>query len=221
MTANDRYPEEQLRREIVRYSKWLYRLGFMPGTSGNLSVRLDHERLLATPTGVSKYLLRSADLVIVDLAGSQLAGARRVTSEIGMHLAIYGQRADVQAVIHSHPPVATGFACAGRALDEMFCQEAIMTLGTVPLASYATTGTDEVADSLIPFIHGHEAILLANHGAVTYGRSLPDAFTKMETLEHLAQIRLVTHQLGSARTLEHDQAARLLEARERYVQNAM
>jgi L-fuculose-phosphate aldolase len=103
----------------------------------------------------------------------------------------------------------------------MFCQEAVMTLGSVPLASYATTGTDEVADSLIPFIHGHEAILLANHGAVTYGRSLPDAFTKMETLEHLAQIRLVTHQLGSAQTLEHEQAARLLQARERYVQNAM
>jgi L-fuculose-phosphate aldolase len=221
MTPNDRYSEQQLMREIVRFSKWLYRLGFMPGTSGNLSVRLDDERLLATPTGVSKYLLRSADLVIVDLEGRQLAGPRRVTSEIGMHLAIYCQRADIQAVIHSHPPVATGFACAGRALDEMFCQEAVMTLGSVPLASYATTGTDEVADSLIPFIHGHEAILLANHGAVTYGRSLPDAFTKMETLEHLAQIRLVTHQLGSAQTLEHEQAARLLQARERYVQNAM
>jgi L-fuculose-phosphate aldolase len=221
MTPNDRYSEQQLMREIVRFSKWLYRLGFMPGTSGNLSVRLDDERLLATPTGVSKYLLRSADLVIVDLEGRQLAGPRRVTSEIGMHLAIYCQRADIQAVIHSHPPVATGFACAGRALDEMFCQEAVMTLGSVPLASYATTGTDEVADSLIPFIHGHEAILLANHGAVTYGRSLPDAFTKMETLEHLAQIRLVTHQLGSAQTLEHEQAARLLQARERYVQIAM
>ena len=221
MTPNDRYSEQQLMREIVRFSKWLYRLGFMPGTSGNLSVRLDDERLLATPTGVSKYLLRSADLVIVDLEGRQLAGPRRVTSEIGMHLAIYCQRADIQAVIHSHPPVATGFACAGRALDEMFCQEAVMTLGSVPLASYATNGTDEVADSLIPFIHGHEAILLANHGAVTYGRSLPDAFTKMETLEHLAQIRLVTHQLGSAQTLEHEQAARLLQARERYVQNAM
>jgi L-fuculose-phosphate aldolase len=108
MTPNDRYSEQQLMREIVRFSKWLYRLGFMPGTSGNLSVRLDDERLLATPTGVSKYLLRSADLVIVDLEGRQLAGPRRVTSEIGMHLAIYCQRADIQAVIHSHPPVATG-----------------------------------------------------------------------------------------------------------------
>jgi L-fuculose-phosphate aldolase len=193
----------------------------VPGTAGNLSVRLDQERLLATPTGVSKYCLRSADLVIVDLDGRQLAGSRRVTSEIGMHVAIYRQRYDVDAVIHSHPPIATGFACAGRALDEMFCQEAVMTLGSVPLARYATTGTDEVADSLIPLIHGHEAILLANHGAVTYGRSLSDAFLKMETLEHLAHIRLVTHQLGSARTLEEEQAARLLRARERYVQNTM
>ena len=221
MKEQDRGSEDLLRREIVRYSKWLYRLGFMPGTSGNLSARLDRDRLLATPTGVSKYCLRSSDLVIVDLDGRQLSGTRRVTSEIGMHLAIYQKRSDVDAVVHSHPPVATGFACAGRALDELFCQEAVMTLGSVPLASYATTGTDEVADSLIPFIPGHEAVLLANHGAVTYGRNLADAFFKMETLEHLAQIRLVTHQLGSSCPLEQEQAARLLRARERYVQNAM
>ncbi len=221
MTEEKHLREDELKREMVRYGRWLYRLGFVPGTSGNLSVRLDAERLLATPTGISKYMIRSADLVVVDLDGRQLAGTRRVTSEIGMHLAIYRQREDVEAVIHSHPPIATAFACSGRALDEMFCQEAVMTLGSVPLAQYATTGTDEVADSLIPYIPGHEAILLANHGAVPYGRNLFDAFQKMETLEHLAHIRLVTHQLGCARTLEGEQAERLLRARERYLQNAM
>jgi L-fuculose-phosphate aldolase len=221
MTEEKQLRQDELKREMVRYSRWLYRLGFVPGTSGNLSVRLDGERLLATPTGISKFMIRSADVVVVDLDGRQLAGTRRVTSEIGMHLAIYRQREDVEAVIHSHPPIATAFACSGRALDEMFCQEAVMTLGSVPLAEYATTGTDEVADSLIPFIPGHEAILLANHGAVTYGRNLFDAFQKMETLEHLAHIRLVTHQLGCARTLEGEQAERLLRARERYLQNAM
>ncbi len=204
----------------MRYSRWLYRLGFAPGTSGNLSVRLDEERLLATPTGMSKYILRSADLVVVDVAGRQRGGTRRVTSEIGMHLAIYREREDVEAVVHAHPPIATAFACAGRALDEMFCQEAVMTLGTVPLARYATTGTEEVAESLTPFIRGHEAILMANHGAVTYGSSVFDAFQKMETLEHVAQIRLVTHQLGCAQTLEGEQAERLLRARARYMENA-
>lgn len=221
MREQKRHSEDELRRELVRYSRWLSRLGFVPGTSGNLSVRLDGDRFLATPTGVSKYLMRSADAVIVDLEGKQLAGARKVTSEIGMHLAIYRQRLDVEAVIHAHPPIATAFACAGKALDEMFCQEAVITLGSVPLARYATTGTDEVADSLIPYIAGHEAILMANHGAVTYGRDIFDAFNKMETLEHLAHIRLVTHQLGSARTLEGEQAEQLLRAKEKYLRNAM
>ena len=212
--------EDELRRDLVRFSKWLYRLGFMPGTSGNLSARLDDERLLVTPTGVSKYLLKSTDMVVVDLDGRQLAGSRKVTSEVSMHLAVYRLRGDVEAVIHSHPPLATAFACAGRALDEMLCQEAVMTLGIVPLARYATTGTNEVAASLIPLIPEHEAILLANHGAVSYGKTLLDAFLKMETIEHLAHIHLVAHQLGSAQTLNADQVEQLKRAKARYVQNA-
>jgi L-fuculose-phosphate aldolase len=213
--------EGKLRRDLVSFAKWLYRLGFMPGTSGNLSVRLDRECVLATPTGTSKYLLKPNDMVVVDLEGRHLAGCRKVTSEIGMHLAIYRQRNDVEAVVHSHPPVATAFACAGRALDEPLCSEAIMTLGSVPLAEYATTGTEEVAASLIPLIPGHEAILMANHGAVTYGKSLLDAFLKMETVEHFANISLVAHRLGSARPLEQDEVNELLRAKAKYVQNAV
>lgn len=219
LTTQDYRTEERLRTELVRFGKWLYRLGYMPGTSGNLSVRLDSERLLATPTGASKYLLKAADMVIVDLEGTVLAGSRKATSEMGMHLAIYHNRKDVAAVIHSHPPIATAFACAGQALDEMLCQEAVMTLGSVPLAAYATTGTDEVAASLIPLVRDHDALLMANHGAVTYGQSLSDAHFKMETLEHVAQIRLIAHQLGSPRTLQKEQAERLLIAKERYLQN--
>lgn len=209
--------EAELRRELVQFGKWLSRLGFVPGTSGNLSVRLDAERLLATPSGASKYLLRSADMVIVDLNGRQLAGTRRMTSEIGMHLAIYHRRPDVQAVIHSHPPVATGFACTGRALDEVLCQEAIMSVGLVPLAGYATTGTREVAASLQPFLADHDAILMANHGAVSYGDSLLDAFLKTETLEHLAHIHLVAHQLGSPHALKKEQLEQVLSAKAMYV----
>jgi len=210
---------DELKRDIVHFGKRLYQLGYMPGMSGNLSVRLADGRLLATPTGKSKFALQCEDLVVVDLEGRQLEGVRRVTSEIGMHVAIYRERVDVQAVIHSHPPIATAFACAGRPLDRMLCQEAVLALGTVPLASYATTGTDEVAESLAPWVAGHEAILMANHGAVTYGRDLEDAFCKMETLEHVAHIQLTAHQLGSPRTLEEEQTRRLFRARERYLQN--
>ena len=213
--------EVELRRDLVRFSRLLYRLGYMPGTSGNLSVRLDASRLLVTPTGVSKFLLGSADMVIVDLAGRQLNGHRRMTSEVSMHLAIYRHRADVTAVVHSHPPIATAFACVGQGLDEMLCQEAVMTLGVVPLATYAATGTEEVAASLTPFIPDHDAILLANHGAVSYGRNLLEAFQRMETVEHLAHITLVAHQLGAPRTLEHEQIRQLREAKTRYLQNVI
>lgn len=209
-----------VRRDIVRFGRWLYRLGFAPATAGNLSVRLDDGTLLVTPTGVSKYLLRRQDLVRVDEEGRLLEGMRRPTSELGMHLAFYRMRPDVHAVIHAHPPIATAFACSGRALDELICQEAAMTLGPVPLACYATTGTDEVAASLRPLIPGHDAVLLANHGAVACGTSLADAFFRMETLEHLAQIRLAAEQLGACRTLEQEQMDRLRHARERYIRNA-
>jgi L-fuculose-phosphate aldolase len=213
--------EVELRRDLARFGRLLYRLGFMPGTSGNLSVRLDASRLLVTPTGVSKFLLRPADMVIVDLEGKQLDGYRKMTSEVSMHLAVYRHRKDVAAVVHSHPPIATAFACVGRGLDEMLCQEAVMTLGVVPLATYAATGTEEVAASLAPFIPDHDAILLANHGAVCCGRTLLEAFQKMETVEHLANITLVAHQLGAPRTLEHEQIKQLRDAKTRYLQNVI
>ena len=220
MIETARPTEYELRRDLVRFGKWLSRLGFTPGTSGNLSVRLNRHYLLVTPTGVSKNLLKAADLVIVDLQGNLISGTRKVTSEISMHLAVYHQRSDIYAVIHSHPPVATAFACAGRALDEMLCQEAVMTLGAVPLARYATTGTNEVAASLAPYIPAYEAILMANHGVVSYGKDLLEAFLKMETVEHLAQISLVAHQLGSAQPLRVEQVEALHRARAKYMQNA-
>jgi L-fuculose-phosphate aldolase len=181
---------------------------------------LDGQRLLVTPTGVSKALLKAADMVIVDMDGTPLAGSRKVTSEISMHLAVYQLRDEMRAVVHSHPPIATAFACSGRGLNEMLCQEAVMTLGAVPLARYATTGTDEVAASLVPLIPGHEAILMANHGAVSYGETLLEAFLKMETVEHLAYVALVAHQLGSAQPLNAVQVQQLHLARAKYLQNA-
>lgn len=219
MIANGNGTEHELRRDLVKFSKWLYRLGFMPGFSGNLSTRLSSDLILSTPTGCSKYLLRAEDIVLVDLEGRQIAGSRRPTSEIGIHLAVYHSRPDVKAVVHAHPPLATGFACAGKALDVPLCAEAVMMLGPVPLAPYATTGTEDLAASLLSLIPDHTAILMANHGAVTYGNSILDAFLKMETVEHFAQICLVAHQLGSPRPLEGEAIGELHEARTKYLKN--
>jgi L-fuculose-phosphate aldolase len=211
--------ERELRRQLTRFSRWMYRLGFAPGTSGNLSVALDDRRILATPTGCSKALLKPSDMVIVDRDGHFLSGTRNVTSEIGMHLTVYRGRPDVNAVIHAHPPIATGFASCGLALDAPLCAELIMTLGSIPLAPYATTGTDEVGDSLQPFLRDHDAILMANHGLVTYGKDLLDAFMKTETCEHFAQVSLTARQLGCGKLLEGEALAKLQHARARYSAN--
>jgi L-fuculose-phosphate aldolase len=221
MAQNIRGAEGELRKELARFGKWLYRLGFTPGTSGNLSVRIGDDRILATPTGCSKYLLRPSDMVIVDLAGRQISGIKNVTSEIGMHLAIYQRRYDVGAVVHAHPPIATGFASSGLPLTEPLCSEAVMALGAVPLAPYATTGTEELAASLAPFIPDHDAILLANHGVVTNGENLLEAFLRMETVEHFAHVCLVARQLGSARPLEAKAVQQLLHAKARYKENSV
>ncbi len=212
--------EMDLRKQLVRFGKWVHRLGYTPGTAGNLSVRLDEHLILATPTGCSKGLLRVADIVLIDNEGHKLAGARNVTSEIGMHLAVYRMRPDVQAIVHTHPPIATAFAACGKALDQPICSEILMTTGLVPLAPYATTGTEEVSASLEPFIPDHDAILLANHGLLTYGSSLPDAFMKTETVEHFAQVCLSAHQLGGATPLRDIDIAKLQQARARYKLNA-
>jgi L-fuculose-phosphate aldolase len=211
--------EGDLRKQLVRFGRWLNRLGFAPGTSGNLSARLDGDRILATPTGCSKFLLHVSDMVIVDIDGKQLAGSRRVTSEIDMHLTIYRMRSDVRAVVHAHPPTATAFASSGIALDEPLCAEIVMTLGSVPLAPYATSGSLEVGHSLESFIPDHDAILMSNHGAVTYGATLLDAFMQMETLEHFARVCLIARELGGGKPLHHEMLSELFEARRKYRRN--
>jgi L-fuculose-phosphate aldolase len=220
-SAVDRPAEISYRRQLVRFGKWLYRLGFVPGTAGNLSVRLGEDAILATPTGMSKFLLQASDMVMVDLEGRKVGGTRNVTSEIGMHLAIYRRRPDIQAVVHAHPPIATGFASCGLALEEPLCSEVVMALGSIPLAPYATTGTTDIASSIVPLIADHDAILLANHGVVTGGDTLQNAFMCMETVEHFAHICLVARQLGCAKPLSRDHLAQLAEARTRYQKNAL
>lgn len=204
------------REELVRFGKLIHEKAFVSAMDGNLSVRLDDGTVLATPTSISKGAMRPEDMVQVDMQGRRLAGDRDVSSEIAMHLTIYRQRPDIGAVVHAHPVTATGFASAGLALDQPVCSELVITLGAVPLAEYATTGTPALSDSLLPYVFDYDAILLANHGAVTYGACLEQAYLKMEAVEHFAKIMLVTIQLGSPQLLTEENVRQLVDARSRY-----
>src|SRR6202451_3331145 len=208
--------ERKHREEIVRYGRMLHERGFVAAMDGNLSVRLDRERILVTPTGVSKGAMRAADMVIVDQDGTRVAGRRNVTSEIGMHVLVYRMRPDIQAIVHAHPPTATGFAAAGMALTEPLVCEVVMGLGCIPLAGYGTPGTSELAQTLIPYVPQYDAILMSNHGVVSYVDTLEHADMKMETVEHFAQIALVTHMLGRQQPLKQVEIDKLLVARTKY-----
>jgi L-fuculose-phosphate aldolase len=209
--------EQKHREEIIRFGRLLHQTGLVAATDGNLSVRLEDGNILCTPTLMSKGLMEADDLVIVDPDGRKLRGTRDVSSEIAMHLLIYRRRHDVGAVVHAHPPTATGFAAAGMALDRALCAELIVTLGSVPLASYETPGTPELAEALAPLVADHEAILMANHGVVTYGVDLLNAYMNMETVEHFAKIALVTHLLGKQQTLSDQHVDKLREIRTKYL----
>jgi L-fuculose-phosphate aldolase len=211
--------EREHREDLVRFGKLLHEQGFVSATDGNLSVRLGPGAILCTPSGVSKGFMSPEDMVIVDMQGRQLGGELRRSSEILMHLTIYRVRPDVNAVVHAHPCTATGFAAAGMALDQPVCSEVVITLGAVPLAEYATTGTPELSESLMPFLPDYDAILMANHGVVAYGADLMTAYHKMEAVEHFAKIMLVTKQLGRQVNLTEEDIAKLVEARTRYAGN--
>jgi L-fuculose-phosphate aldolase len=208
--------ERHHRAEIVRFGRMIHELGYVAATDGNLSVRLGPNRILATPTSMSKGAMQARDMVVVDMAGRKVSGRHNVSSEIGMHLLIYKLRPDVKAVVHAHPPTATGFAAAGMALDQALCSEVVITLGSIPLARYGTPGTSELSDALAPLIPRHDAILMANHGVVTYGENLLHAYMNMETVEHFARIALVVHQLGHQQLLSGEDVNKLMAAREKY-----
>lgn len=194
----------------------LHERGFVAATDGNLSVRLGDGNILVTPTGMCKSMMEADDMAVVDPNGRQVSGKRGVTSEIGMHLLIYRLRPDIHAVVHAHPPTATGFAACGQALDQPLVSEIVVALGCVPLAKYATPGTPELAESLEPLVPGYDAILMANHGVVAYAEELEKAYMKMETVEHFAKISVVCQTLGTPQLLDDAEVSKLLLARQKY-----
>src|ERR1700757_2600113 len=173
--------ERQHREDIVRFGRLLHQRAYVAATDGNLSVRLDHETILSTPTGMSKGMLEPEDLVVVDMKGKRVTGRRQVSSEIGMHLLIYGLRPDTHGVVHAHPPTATGYAAAGLALNKALVSEIVLSLGCIPLARYGTPGTPELTEALAPLVGSYDAILMANHGVVTSGPDVMRAYYRMET----------------------------------------
>ncbi len=209
-------PESALRASIVEVGRRLYARSYTASNDGNISARLGSDRLLMTPKSVCKGFMTPDMMCITDLDGRKLQGDRDPSSEMLMHLEVYRQRPDAQAVVHAHPPIATGFAVAGIPLNRAVLAEVLTTLGSIPIAEYATPSTAELPAAVGKYIKAHDAMLLANHGALTVGADVFAAYFKMETIEHFAKISLVARLLGGENLIAREEVDRLQALRGAY-----
>lgn len=208
---------EAQRLEICQVGKLLYDRGYVVSNDGNLSLRVAPDRLLVTPSGVGKGRMTPDMLVVTDLEGNVLEGDRHPSSETKMHLEVYRCRPDVQAVVHAHPPVSTAFAVCRQGLETPYLAETVVGLDSVPCTpSFAMLSTDEVPKSIRPYLPDHNAVLLANHGALTWGADLWQAFDRMETVEHTAKIFLNARRIGGAVGLSGRDVQRLHDLEDLY-----
>ncbi len=207
----DVWDKTEYRAQICRVGKRLYDLFLIAGNDGNISVRLSDDEILITPSGVSKGLMQPDEMITIRPDGAVLSAPpdKRPSSEHRMHLTIYHHRPDVRAVVHAHPPTATGFAVAGVALDQPYLPEVVVRIGPTPLVPYTIPGGDEMPESLVPYLEGHNALLMGNHGVVAYSHSLQEALFNMETVELNARIFLTARQLGNINFLDEAQIAAL------------
>ena len=208
--------EEQIRADIVEAGRRLYARGLVASNDGNITARLDDQRLIATPKSVSKGFMSPDMMVVVDYNGKKISGDRDASSELPMHLEIYRNRPDINAVVHAHPPTATGFAVAGIPLTRAVLAEVVTTLGSIPIAEYGTPSTAELPEAVRKYIKAHDGMLLANHGAVTCGTTVFNAHFKMETIEHFARISLVARLLGRENLLSREEVEKLQGLRGMY-----
>lgn len=213
--THHRISEWKLKDLMCDIGRRIWLKGFCAGNEGNHSYRISENRILCTPTGISKGNLKPEDLCIVDMEGKQVSGSRKRTSEIRLHLAIYRQRPDVKAVIHSHPPHATAFAVAGVELPTCIHPEAEIFLGAVKTARYVTPGDNRLGDSIAPFVKDSNTILLGNHGVVCYDQDLEQAYYKLEIVDAYARILLLAKQVGNVRPLAADEMKELLQLKSR------
>lgn len=208
----------ELREEICEICHRMWQLGWVAANDGNVSVKLEDGTFLATPTGISKSFITPEKLVRIDKDGKVLEGLEgyRPSSEMKMHFRCYQEREDVGAVLHAHPPVATGFAVANKSLDDYSMIETVIALGSIPLTPYGTPSTYEVPDAIAPYLQEHDAMLLANHGALIVGADALTAYYRMETLELFAKITLNAQLLGGAKEISRENIERLISMREGY-----
>lgn len=208
----------EIREQICDICHKMWQQGWVAANDGNISVKLPDGNFLATPTGISKSFITPEKLVIINDKGEVLSGlpGYKPSSEIKMHMRCYRERPDVGAVVHAHPATATGFAVAGKSMDEYSMIETVIAIGSIPLTPYGTPSTDEVPDAITPYLQDHDVMLLQNHGALTVGCDLITAYYRMETLELYAKISLVAHLLGGAKEIEKPQIEKLLYLRENY-----
>jgi len=200
------------KREIIEIGKKLWLKGFVAANDGNISIRVRDEKFLTTATGVSKGNLDYKHILLVDGQGNPLEKTDiKPSSEFKMHLAIYKKRPDVQAVVHAHPPYGTAFSVIGEGLAEPYLSEMVLLLGKVPIVPYATPSTEEVPLSILPYLEENNALILQNHGAVTFHRSLQESYYAMETLEHAAKIIFLAKSLGNPKPVPDHKIADLLK----------
>jgi L-fuculose-phosphate aldolase len=207
---------QNAKKQIVEIGRRIYDRGYVASNDGNISVRIDADRFLITPSGVSKGFMKTEDLVVASLDGKVLSRGKKPSSEMQMHIEVYKKRPDVNSVCHAHPPYATGFAVAGLALEKCVLPEVVLSLGSIPLADYGTPSTDELTKPLIPLLAEYDAFLLANHGALTIGKDVLNAYHKMETLEHYAHIAFIARQLGNTNILGSDDVEKLTKLRSNF-----
>ncbi|MCD8151908.1 MAG: class II aldolase/adducin family protein [Clostridiales bacterium] len=209
------YPGDyEVKKTILEIGRRMYAKNFVAANDGNISAKVSDDTIWCTPTGVSKGYMTDDMLVLMDLDGNVIKGNCKPSSEVKMHLRVYNENPDVKAVVHAHPPAATSYAIAGLPLNRAILTEAVMGIGEIPLAPYAMPGTEEVPDSITPFIRSHNGCLLANHGAITWGKDAMEAWMRMESVEYYALVSMYTNALiGQANELTCSQVDRLIERR--------
>ena len=207
--------EYEIKKQICEIGKRTYNKGYVAANDGNMSVRISENEILCTPTGVSKGYMTPDMICKVNMKGDVLQsnGVNKPSSEIKMHLRVYAERADVKSVVHAHPPYATSYAIAGIPLVDPIMPEAVIALGCVPIAEYGTPSTDEIPDAVSKYLQNYDAVLLENHGALTYGDALMTAYFKMESLEFYAQLNFISNAIGGAQVIPTNQVDKLIDLR--------
>ena len=217
MSKINQYPSDaEAKKMLVEIGRRMYMKNFVAANDGNISCKVDDESIWTTPTGVSKGFMSEDEMIKMRPDGTVISqGNRAPSSEVKMHLRIYNERDDVLAICHAHPPIATSFAIAGLALNQAIYSGAVVSLGIVPCVHYETPGSQQLPDSIAPYVQDYNALLLANHGAVTWGTSLMEAWYRLEAMEHYAMISMYSNIIGKANVLSCAQVNELIQIRKK------